>query len=91
MNNLLPFQFNCWDQPDWMTENFPVIEEHAEEIKLKDFIKEVDETNSKLLRDMIIFEYSFRYYKSNYNWLDIYYYVWSAIEYYYFNDELENF
>jgi len=93
MNELLPFQFNCQDEPKWMVEIFDQIEEKSKEIDLKEFISNVNETNWELLRDMIIFNYwnYFKYYKSEYKGYRIYYYVWSAIEHFYFDYKLIDF
>ncbi len=90
MSDLLPFQFDCGSQPEWLTEIADQIDDDSTNIKLKDFISKTDITDPETLRNMIIFKDTdtFSYYKSEYKWYTIYYYKWSSIEFYYFDEGL---
>lgn len=90
MKQLLPFQYTCVEMPEWLLKQFENIENNAKEINIKEFLTNTELNDWEILRDMIVYDYwnNYVFFKSNYKGYPIYYYVWSAIEHFYFDEDL---
>ncbi len=75
------FQGTCVENPFRNVEELSEVTENAEEIEMREFIKNCQVDDVKTLSEFIEFgKPSFRFYKNN----NIFFFVWSCIEHFYF-------
>ena len=103
----LDFQYSCNNMPDTLRDFQEIyIDNNEKEISFEEFLSYINDdyfcecgqtwfSETNVLLEMIRYPQNFSYYYCRFNNKNIVYYTWSAIEFYFFDndllDEMENY